>query len=271
MRQERPDRWIGPFIKQFLPEERGDWTDKELRHLIKGYAYAVDAADVRQNERKEAIRWLVKRTYRGKWSSAVSDHFLGFREILEKKLLPWKERLASVLGWLAGTPAVVSNTLDGIAERKDAFDGLFSPWTNRIYVRAREPAYLGFVAAHEGAHSMQHEENKFVQEKGEDVPTEMQLTYLLRNPLRGTVSKKSLRKLEKLVKKARAKYPPKTLRIAVKATIIAGVANSIGARLGEKKADVFLCRVREGVHPYEAYLNTVRGQDKAKRRTEGSF
>ncbi len=109
---------IHEWLRSLTEHECRDWSDEELRHIVRGYAFALDAAGVPFERQRAELGRMLKVT--------------GRLDPKEKEAL------------------VVHSNIDGY--RLLPPDAPAQTIYTQIRLRADEPHFLGSAAAHEGMH-----------------------------------------------------------------------------------------------------------------------
>jgi len=229
MREALPLAHVRDWLQSLTEEEGRDWQDEELRHIVRGYAFALDAAGIPFDRQRAELSRMLKATRR-------------FENLEE------------------GKDRVVHGTIDGgyTLHEPEGPRRIY----DKIQLRADEPHYLGYAAAHEGMH--------WLKGASEATPIEVSTSYRLSFPIRdANVSKKRRWELNKKTRTADASLNDEHRKVIHAAQISAAVADSLRARLGKSVAQAFLEKTRSGMHPYTAYVSLEVKNRRTKRELPG--
>gem|GEM_PF-3746547 len=224
----RPFAHVSRWLASLKPNERRDWTNLELRHIIHGYAFAMDAAGIPPTEQRETLGELLRNTRR--------HYSQGMRVLM----------------------VADGHTRFHVWPRlpKDEY----VPY--QIALRAKVPALLGHVAAHEGMHWL----------KGEDEghPTQTSARYMIRFPVRKLGVAKATEKVL-FIKSRQAAVHTSEMNLDLhknvlpEAIIVAAVAESLRARAGDGIAEKYISHIQSGLRPYDAYKALAEGKQSKAR------
>jgi hypothetical protein len=201
MPEKKEDAWIRPVIKSLGREERKKWSEEELKHIIKGYAYSLKSLRPKDSPGQfdANLRYLLRITHRltfGNLASVVFTNFLAPKISLREKVK-----------YAAGT------FFEQFRRRRFPLNGWYtrsttSPLQSAILLRAAYPSFLGRMAAHESGHAIlgkgQHDE---------EIPTKLEKEYERKNPWFEGFSKSEEEGMRARVSKAIAVYEKETSAI----------------------------------------------------------
>lgn len=265
VRQENPYQRVWQRVRAATPEERKNWTDGELFHVINGYGHALNVAEVPEENRGRVLSELLRNTHeltRTRYASAAARQFWhalkrNFRTAISLKDL--REGLAdSAAMAIDGLKALYKPpSRDGVCIRL--------PDHNEIMLlRQGEPFDLGANAVHEAIHYLWQDVHLYGHT--EFLPYLALYSYVTEHRRLLPLKLDAKTRLElakgygemrrKLVEEKKRDTPERHAEAVEKALVTNFVAGSIRHRAGNEKADEFLTHVHSGSGPVEAWLRT---------------